>query len=188
MELEEAKERLLELSRISEEGARLHPEDSEMFLTDKEALETAIAELHAMQNLLDEKNEEIDRLHKENDLARKALIANSYEADERNNLLVKIQELQKENEKLKEIDLTTVHIKGVCDEKERWRNKIREKIDNRISIVEKMLDEMIDKSIGCINVSLLNKKEKEEVINKRNCLTVQKATLEDIKKDLLKEE
>ena len=37
-------------------------------------------------------------------------------------------ELQKENEELKNIDLTTVHIKGVCDEKERWRNKIREKI------------------------------------------------------------
>lgn len=72
--------------------------------------------------------EGIDRLQKENDLAKKALIANSYEADERNNLLVKIQELQKENEELKEIDLTTVHIKGACDEKERWRNKIREKI------------------------------------------------------------
>lgn len=27
------------------------------------------------------------------------------------------------------MDLTTVHIKGVCDEKERWRNKIREKIE-----------------------------------------------------------
>ena len=39
------------------------------------------------------------------------------------------EELQKENEKLKEIDLTTVHIKGVCDEKERWRNKIKEKIE-----------------------------------------------------------
>jgi hypothetical protein len=103
-------------------------------------------------------------------------------------VLQELDRLQKENEELKEIDLTTVHIKGVCDEKERWRNKIREKIDNRISIVEKLLDEMIDKSIGCINVSLLNKKEKEEVINKRNCLTVQKATLEDIKKDLLKEE
>ena len=24
------------------------------------------------------------------------------------------------------MDLTTVHIKGICDEKERWRNKIRE--------------------------------------------------------------
>ena len=73
--------------------------------------------------------QELDRLQKENDLAKKALIANSYEADERNNLLAEVQRLKKENEKLKEIDLTTVHIKGACDEKERWRNKIREKIE-----------------------------------------------------------
>ena len=115
--------------------------------------------------------------------------SDDYELQEAyNTVFQELERLQKENEKLKEIDLTTVHIKGVCDEKERWRNKIREKIDNRISIVEKLLDEMIDKSIGCINVSLLSKKEKEEVIAKRNCLIVQKATLEDIKKDLLKEE
>lgn len=43
--------------------------------------------------------------------------------------LQELDRLQKENEKLKEIDLTTVHIKGVCDERERWRNKIREKIE-----------------------------------------------------------
>lgn len=63
-----------------------------------EAFNTVIGDLHALQNLVDEKNDEIDRL-------------------------------QKENEELKNIDLTTVHIKGVCDEKERWRNKIREKIE-----------------------------------------------------------
>lgn len=65
MKLEEAKERLLELSKVSEKGAKLHPDDAELFLTDKEALETVIAELHAMQNLLDEKNEEIEHLQKE---------------------------------------------------------------------------------------------------------------------------
>ena len=43
-------------------------------------------------------------------------------------VLQELEHLQKENEELKSIDLTTVHIKGVCDEKERWRNKIREKI------------------------------------------------------------
>ena len=117
MELEEAKNTLLE---IRKELA---------WVEDVEAIDTVIAELFAMQNLLDEKNEELDRLQKENDLAKKALIANSYEADERNNLLAEVQRLKKENEKLKEIDLTTVHIKGVCDEKERWRNKIREKIE-----------------------------------------------------------
>ena len=59
------------------------------------AIDTVIHELVALQNLLDEKNEEIEHL-------------------------------QKENEELKDIDLTIVHLKGVCDEKERWRNKIKE--------------------------------------------------------------
>lgn len=46
-------------------------------------------------------------------------------------VLQEIERLQKENEELKNIDLTTVHIKGVCDEKERWRNKIKELILNK---------------------------------------------------------
>lgn len=103
-------------------------------------------------------------------------------------VLKALEDYKKENEELKNIDLTTVYLKGVADGKERWRNKIREKIDNRISTIENLLDEMVDKSIGCINVSYLSKKEKEKVILKRNCLTVQKATLINIKKDLLKEE
>ena len=44
-------------------------------------------------------------------------------------IIQELDRLQKENEELKNIDLTTVHIKGVCDEKERWRNKIRKKIE-----------------------------------------------------------
>lgn len=90
----------------------------------------------------------------------------------------------KEEEKTYEFGL----IVGTKREREYWQNKIREKIDSRILTIEKLLDEMIDKSIGCINTSLLSKKEKEEIIAKRNCLIVQKATLEDIKIDLLKEE
>lgn len=43
-------------------------------------------------------------------------------------VLHELYPLQKENEELKEIDLTTVYLKGVCDEKERWRNKIKELI------------------------------------------------------------
>ena len=46
-------------------------------------------------------------------------------------VLHELEHLQKENEELKDIDLTTVHIKGVCDEKDRWRNKIRELILNK---------------------------------------------------------
>ena len=45
--------------------------------------------------------------------------------------LQQLEHLQKENEELKDIDLTTVHIKGVCDEKERWRNKIKQLILNK---------------------------------------------------------
>ena len=68
-------------------------------------------------------------------------------------VLQEIEHLQKENEELKNIDLTTVHIKGVCDEKERWRYKINEKIEfikslkekiyyeeNVISILESLID------------------------------------------------
>ena len=47
------------------------------------------------------------------------------------NLLSDYKRVLKENEELKDIDLTTVHIKGVCDEKDRWRNKIRELILNK---------------------------------------------------------
>ena len=70
------------------------------------AIDTVIHELVAFQNLLDEKNEELEHLQKEN------------------------EQLQTEVNSLKEIDLTTVHIKGVCDEKERWRNKIREMLED----------------------------------------------------------
>lgn len=58
-------------------------------------------------------------------------------------------------------------------------------ITNRISSIDKLLDDMIDKSIGCINVTGLTKKEKEEVITKRNSLLVQKATIMQLKEDLL---
>lgn len=59
MELEEAKNTLLE---IRKELA---------WVEDVEAIDTVISELFAMQNLLDEKNEELDRLQKENEEFRK---------------------------------------------------------------------------------------------------------------------
>lgn len=46
------------------------------------------------------------------------------------------EELKKENEELKNMDLTTVYLKGVADEKERWRNKIREEIEKEKTVVE----------------------------------------------------
>ena len=103
-------------------------------------------------------------------------------------VLHELEHLQKENEELSIKYDNTLHelriLKNECVPK----SEIREKIDNRITTVENLLDEMVDKDIGCINISYLSKKEKEEVINKRNCLIVQKATLINMKKDLLKEE
>lgn len=43
----------------------------------------------------------VEELQKENELARKSLIENSNIADERNDLLVEVQKLKKENEELK---------------------------------------------------------------------------------------
>ena len=51
-------------------------------------------------------------------------------------VLKSYEELRKENEELKSIDLTTVYLKGVADEKERWRNKIREKIEKEKTALE----------------------------------------------------
>ena len=43
-------------------------------------------------------------------------------------VISELDRLQKENEELKNMDLTTVYLKGVADEKERWRNNIRDLI------------------------------------------------------------
>lgn len=144
MELEEAKERV---NKIKENWHDLLHEKYCYIEDDEEALQTVLQEL--------------DRLQKENNLAKKALIANSYQADERNNLLAEVQRLKKENEKLKETDLTTVHIKGVCDEKERWRNKIREKIEEYKNS-EEFYQNFPDDYMGDIAISLLQDLLKEE--------------------------
>ena len=68
------------------------------------------------------------------------------------------------------------------------KDKIKEKIEEQTKRIDKLLEDMIDKSTGCINVSYLSKKEKEEVIAKRNSLVVQKATLKQFEEDVLKGE
>lgn len=59
-----------------------------------------------------------------------------------------------------------------------------EKIKDRIKSVEKCYEKEVktyyDESIGILNVSCLNKKEKQELLNKRNCLIVQKATFKEV--------
>ena len=68
------------------------------------------------------------------------------------------------------------------------KDKIKEKIEEQTKRIDKLLEDVVDKSTGCINVSYLSKKEKEEIINKRNCLLVQKATLQQMGEELLKGE
>lgn len=70
MKLEEAKKILLEFIRCAgEEFAKVKFTSTSMNVDDGdiEAMETVIAELHAMQNLLDEKREELEHLQKENE-------------------------------------------------------------------------------------------------------------------------
>lgn len=46
-----------------------------------------------------------------------------------------------------------------------------------LKTIEKALDDMVDKSIGAINVTYLSRKEKAAVTNKRNCLITQQYML-----------
>lgn len=67
------------------------------------------------------------------------------------------------------------------------KDTIKEYVGKKTKFIDKLLDEMIDKSTGTINLSYLSVKEQEELINKRNCLLVQKATLQQILEELLEE-
>lgn len=62
--------------------------------------------------------------------------------------------------------------------------KLIEKLEERIQSVEKCYQDLIkpyyDEKINLINTSFMSKKEKEEFINKRNCLLVQKHCYEEI--------
>lgn len=68
------------------------------------------------------------------------------------------------------------------------KDNIKEKIEEQTKRIDKLLEDMVDKSTGCINVTYLSKKEREEVVVKRNSLVVQKATLQQVKDELLKGE
>ena len=64
----------------------------------------------------------LEELQKENELARKSLIENSNIADERNDLLVEVQ-------RLKDKPYGFGLIVGTKREREHWKNKIKEKIE-----------------------------------------------------------
>lgn len=115
-------------------------------------------------------------------------------------VLQALEELQKENEGIKaRVDkylqggsetLRLEHEETLKYYHENYisKDKIKEKIEEQTKRIDKLLEDMIDKSTGCINVSYLSKKEKEEIIAKRNSLLVQRATLQQVKEELLKGE
>ena len=61
---------------------------------------------------------------------------------------------------------------------------MKEYLTKRIEDVEKCYNDLIkpyyDVELGILNVSLMSKKEKEEFINKRNCLLVQRECYQEI--------
>lgn len=84
--------------------------------------------------------------------------------------------------------------KPIINELEEKANKydsLVERIKERIKSVDKCYNNLIepyfDNSINMINTSCMSKREKEEFINKRNCLLVQKTSYENILK-LIEEE
>lgn len=68
------------------------------------------------------------------------------------------------------------------DQLESDQQKLIEKLEERIKAVDKCYNELLTDvgGIKIINVTGLTKKEKEEIINKRNCLLVQKYCYEEI--------
>lgn len=55
--------------------------------------------------------------------------------------------------------------------------KTEKECKDYLKVIQEKLKEMVDPSIGCINVSGLSRKQKEEVTNKRNCLLTQEYML-----------
>lgn len=136
MDLKEAKKRLKEIISQNKVGEDNFYPKTVINKIDLKAISTILQEL--------------DNLQKENDLAKKALIANSYEADEINTLLVKIQELQKENEEYsKQMDLDYV------DENFVSKDKLIEAIDFAINATDSTDDYSIGLCNGMIYVKAL---------------------------------
>ena len=67
-------------------------------------------------------------------------------------------------------------------------DKIIEYLNKRIADTEKCYNEMLTDIGGMkiLNITGLSKKEKEEVINKRNCLLVQKYCYQEILDKILR--
>lgn len=124
--------------------------------------------------------EVMDALCMLHDLAKKDTTYTTQ--DEQFNIVYKhIEKLQKEIEELKKpkyiIDCKTNKITKLTNDFIS-KDKIKEKIKNIEDIYKKEM-RPYQTEFG-LNVSLLSKKEKEELINKINGLLTQKITLEDL--------
>ena len=107
------------------------------------------------------------------------------------NILADREQLKKENIKM-EIELaeqvyfgnTSIEDMKQLQAKANAYDSLIEKIKERIKSVERCYQDLIepyfDKSINTINTSCMTKKEKEEFINKSNCLMIQKTVYEEV--------
>lgn len=55
--------------------------------------------------------------------------------------------------------------------------KTEKECKDYLKVIQKKLDELVDKKIGAINVTGLSKKEIAEITNERNCLITQEYML-----------
>lgn len=59
-------------------------------------------------------------------------------------LLEKLEKLQKENEELKDTDLTSVYMKGFYDSKSKWEEKVKNKIKELDETKQYWTEDVID--------------------------------------------
>ena len=103
------------------------------------------------------------KLEKENKLAKQALIKNCNISDERNQLLKENKELKEE----KDVDYTTIYLKGIYDEREKWELKEKDKIINAMAKYIIVLD--IDEDI-CKKMGVFKNCEIKDVENCKKCI------------------
>ena len=155
MELEEAKKAL---NKYREElwkdnkGVEEYAESGED-LEKIDAIDTVISELVALQNLLDEKNEEIDHLQKENGKltrARKWFIEHTIGQIATPEMLRKIladeyihkDKIREKIEELKQDFLEyTEEFQGKCDDTDEYYFYDTQNMQNKINLLENLLKE-----------------------------------------------
>lgn len=83
-----------------------------------------------------------------------------------------------------EVELAIETLFEYIKQLETEKQKLIKKLKERIKSVEKCYQDLIksyyDEKLNIINTSSMNKKEKTEFINKKNCLSVQKHCYEEI--------